>query len=214
MLFFVAMFNPVLTITLAFLTTRNSTKMWVKAEEMDLDYYLGIRTEFEFIRNELKALGMNGEIKHNFQYFWFEIMHPLIMINYKRLLVPIRFHEMRIHFLMANDLPKTFRVSQYLKRCEMNILKSLTHINIFAWLGLMAGFNLLYYILGLSHYKRDKTFAYNVFTACLIGLSLSCGMYIIMFSSFSCIESGHSPDTSSKFTCVLQFLLLSPYTRK
>lgn len=77
------------------------------------------------------------------------IRHPHLSRKHHQLLVTIRFHELRIHFLQSNGLPLKFKVSDYLKRSELSVLIRLVHISTFAWLMLLGGVTLIYYFMGI-----------------------------------------------------------------
>jgi hypothetical protein len=83
------------------------------------------------------------------------IRYPVLSARYRDLLVQVRFHELKFHFIQANQLPITMHVSDYLKRSELHILMKLVHISTFAWLLLTAGFNLVYFLLGVTAYTTD-----------------------------------------------------------
>ena len=77
------------------------------------------------------------------------VRYPRLIRQYNKLLVQVRFHELRVHFLLSNNLPAKLSVSDYLIRCEQKVLIKLAHVSAFAWLLLTASINLLYYILGI-----------------------------------------------------------------
>jgi len=77
------------------------------------------------------------------------LRYPHLYRKHQQLLVQVRFHELRIHFLQSNNLPLKFKVSDYLKRSELFVLTKLVHISTFAWLMLLGGVALLYYFMGI-----------------------------------------------------------------
>jgi len=83
------------------------------------------------------------------------IRYPRLMQQYNSLLLQVRFHELRVHFLKSYDLPPKLRVSDYLLRCELHVLIKLVHVSSVAWLLLTASMNLLYFILGIVGYKQQ-----------------------------------------------------------
>jgi len=100
------------------------------------------------------------------------LSHPRLKWRHDALLVQIRFHELRVHFLKANDLPLKFKLSDYLKRSELNVLEKLVHVSTFAWLLLCGAVNLLYFTMGIVAYVSDNdelvgTFMTSVFFASL-----------------------------------------------
>jgi hypothetical protein len=97
------------------------------------------------------------------------LRYPALTRKYNKLLVQIRFHELKFHFIQANNLPITMHVSDYLKRSELHVLMKMVHISTFAWLLLTAGINLVYFLMGVVVYTTDADEA-------AVGLSLT-GMY-------------------------------------
>jgi hypothetical protein len=81
--------------------------------------------------------------------------YPQISRRYQSLLVQIRFHELKLHFIQANKLPKTLRVSDYLKRCELHILIRMVHISTISWLTVTGLTSLLYFIVGALIYHTN-----------------------------------------------------------
>lgn len=94
---------------------------------------------------EFNCKGISRSCKDMSRY----VRYPHLSRKYQQLLVQIRFHELRIHFLQSNDLPLKFKVSDYLKRSELSVLIKLVHISTFAWLMLLGGVTLLYYFMGI-----------------------------------------------------------------
>ena len=97
---------------------------------------------------------------------------------------------MRVHFLLANDLPKTFKLSKYLKRCELHAMQSFAHIGTFSWLGLMAGFNLLYYFLGIveftvKHGAVMEALNGTLIAGCILSILISFLILLKMNSVYS-----------------------------
>ena len=94
-------------------------------------------------------------ITRNAQNFFKFVRHPHLYQKHQKLLVQIRYHELRIHFLQSNNLPLKFKVCDYLKRSEMYVLIKLVHIITFAWLMLLGGVTLLYYFMGIVVYVTE-----------------------------------------------------------
>jgi len=77
------------------------------------------------------------------------VRFPQLMKRYNELLVQVRFHELRVHFLQSNNLPAKLEVSDYLIRCEQRLLIKMAHVSAAAWLLLTASINVLYYLMGI-----------------------------------------------------------------
>lgn len=93
------------------------------------------------------------------------IRYPHLKARYNALLLQVRFHELRVHFLQAYDLPLKFKVSDYLIRSEQQVLIHLVHVSTFAWLLLAALINILYFAMGIVTWESgDPT---------LVGTSLT-----------------------------------------
>ncbi|KAL7555715.1 hypothetical protein ACA910_009880 [Epithemia clementina (nom. ined.)] len=82
---------------------------------------------------------------------------PRLWYRYNGLLIQVRFHDLRVHFLESYNLPRNFKVSDYLVRCQLHVLIKLVHVSAVAWLLLTASFNLLYFILGVVGYFEQST---------------------------------------------------------
>ena len=105
---------------------------------------------------------VRGEFRHSMQsikrilYFLLRsVRYPRLSRKHNDLLVQVRFHELKFHFIQANKLPITMHLSDYLKRCELRILQKLVHIRTLAWLLLTAGINLLYFLMGVVVYTTN-----------------------------------------------------------
>jgi hypothetical protein len=105
-----------------------------------------ITTEMKYMLNNIKAI-------------WRSIIqftrYPRLSYRYHDLLVQVKFHELKYHFIQANKLPITLEVSHYLKRCELRILQRMVHINTSTWLILTACMNLLYFFMGVVVFVTD-----------------------------------------------------------
>ena len=75
--------------------------------------------------------------------------------KYRELLVQVRFHELRVQFLQAYQLPLKLKISDYLMRSQLHVLKKMVHVSIIAWLLLTGGANLLYVIMGIVLYETE-----------------------------------------------------------
>jgi hypothetical protein len=95
----------------------------------------------------------------NLEKFW-EILKqkarfPHLAHRHQSLLVQVRFHELKFHFIQANNLPITLRLSDYMKRCERHILLKMVHISPFKWLILTGAIDVLYFIFGAITFHTD-----------------------------------------------------------
>lgn len=75
--------------------------------------------------------------------------YPQLKSRYNELLVQVRFHELRVHFLQAYDLPLKLKVSDYLMNSEQHVLTHLVHVSTSAWLWLTGLVNVLYFVTGM-----------------------------------------------------------------
>ena len=98
---------------------------------------------------------------------------PRLWNEYNSLLIQVRFHELRVHFLQSYNLPPSFKISDYLVRCELHVLLKLVHVSLVGWLLLTASFNLLYFILGVEGYFKQSSE--------VVGVTL---LYVFFFSLF------------------------------
>ena len=76
-------------------------------------------------------------------------VRQVLDMKYKKLLVQVRFHELRVHFIERYSLDPKFRVSSYLRLCMTDVFTKLVHITTFSWLILLASTNLLFFITGV-----------------------------------------------------------------
>lgn len=102
---------------------------------------------------ELTPAGIAGAIQNVTD----RIRYPALKGKYRELLVQVRFHELRVHFLQAYNLPLKFQISDYLMRSEQHVLVKLISVSPIAWLLLTGVVNLLYYVLGVVSYKVRST---------------------------------------------------------
>jgi hypothetical protein len=132
-------------------------------------------------------------VRKLFRRGWDRIKYPRMKRKHDKLLVQVRFHELRVHFLQAYKLPLKLRISDYLIRSEQQVLIKLVHVSTIAWLLLTVVTNLLYFCLGLVSYKTDdkelvETTMIWIFFWCLVGfLALALLVYNKMKSIFRTI---------------------------
>ena len=110
----------------------------------------------------VEGAALRGEFRHSMQsirrtgYSLLRtIRYPVLSRKHSNLLVQVRFHELKFHFIQANKLPVTMHLSDYMKRCELRILQKLVHIRTLAWLLLTAGINILYFLMGVVVYTTN-----------------------------------------------------------
>ena len=171
-LFYTAIFNAFQSVIVAILSSRVSTKAWVVTEHLELDHYVELREEFDRIQAELLN-GVDDDSYQDdnydvFEFSWkalkrvcrsvvYAVRYPRLRARYTELLVQIRFHQLRVQFLEANELPMTLKVSSYLKKAENSVFIKLIHVSTFAWLLLTGGLNLVYYLMGMVAFiTEDK----------------------------------------------------------
>lgn len=166
MLFYTAVINAVQSSLVRVLTTRLTNKQWTMTEDIDIYHYVAIRKEFDRLEEQFQldksipasvhdSVSGNGFFPENQKYFRsmfdniaFRIRHPYLSSRKKALIVPVRFHELRAHFIESNNLPQKFKVSPYLNLSLTSVLLEFVHISPAAWILLMASANILYFLSG------------------------------------------------------------------
>jgi len=119
------------------------------------------------------------------------IRHPQLSHRKRELLVPLRFHELRAHFIDTNNLPPKFKVSHYLKRSLTSVLLDFVHISSSAWVMLMATGNLIYFLSGIilsktrSKYAVPEFLVIVFFVMCVFFVVCVLGIYFKMKKIFS-----------------------------
>ena len=166
MLFYTAVINAIQSSLVRVLTTRLTNKQWTMTEDIDIYHYVAIRKEFDRLEEQCQ-LDMSmptsvhdsnngsdlfpGNRKHfrsMFKDIAFRIRHPYLSSRKKALIVPVRFHELRAHFIESNNLHPKFKVSPYLNLSLTSVLLEFVHISSAAWIMLMASANILYFLSG------------------------------------------------------------------
>jgi len=181
LLFFTAMINAVMSVVLAIISSRISDRMWIRTENLELNHYIAIREEFDRINATLQYISdvdkltpTQRDLRHSsraaesmyrsdrtglrrhFYNLKLRVRYPLLKRKRDQLLVTVRFHELRVHFLKANNLPLKFRVSDYLKKSEVHVFKKMVHISTFAWITVASFVNLLYFLMGITAYTTSS----------------------------------------------------------
>jgi len=214
LLFYTAILNALQSLLLHYVSKRESKRLWVRTEMLELNHYVEIREEFDSVKQQLDQLrhnrsssgnnkqkarngGSSSNTSHDdeadqeagkdpkrtndaatgpdetaedvfvlnqdcisqaFQSLVDRIRYPAVKTKYNELLLQIRFHELRVHFLQAYNLPLKLKISDYLIRSEEKVLHKLIHVSSLAWLLLTGVINLGYYVLGIVSYKvKDPT---------------------------------------------------------
>ena len=186
-LFFVAIINAIMSCLLYFFASQVAEQQWVRLETVDLDHYVAIRKQFDALEEQLLAIkntehSKENKVQYKHQNSSREMntfvqalrisnniprlranFRQMINVKYRHLLVQVRFHELRVHFIDSNGLDPRFRVSSYLKVCMNDVFKALVHISTFAWLILLACTNLLYFVTGMiaSETSNQKTIGFT-----------------------------------------------------
>jgi hypothetical protein len=172
-LFYVAIINAIMSCLLYFFASRVAEKHWVRLEKVDIDHYVAIRKQFDAFKEQLQVIkgsrGASTKMSLSAEpgrplgdtHFILQILNeskiPFLKANlkkmlnmkYRKLLVQVRFHELRVHFIESNGLDPRFCVSTYLKLCMNDVFKSLIHISTFSWLILLGCTNLVYFAMGI-----------------------------------------------------------------
>lgn len=166
LLSYTAIFNAIQSVFLRLITSRRVEKAWVHTENVEISHYVAIRKEFELVERKLNQLRYNHDdrisiysetethdgrfsTRTKFSNWSQRIRHPNLTRRKYKLLVPIRFHELRVHLIAQNNLPRKFKVSYYLKSSLTNTLLEFVHISFFAWIMLMMTVNLIYFASGI-----------------------------------------------------------------
>lgn len=95
-----------------------------------------------------------------------------LIAKYRKLLVQVRFHELRVHFIDCNKLDPRFKVSEYLKLCMNDVFHSLVHISFVTWLILLVFTNVVYFLLGVISAFADEATVGTILTWVHIGYSI------------------------------------------
>jgi hypothetical protein len=197
-LFFTALFNAFQSVSVAMVATRVSNRLWVKTENLELDHYVEIREEFDRVSHQLYPYDDHDEttrpgVYQQLRNMGVSLMYPRLRGRYSELLVQVRFHQLRLHFLEGNNLPLTLKVSDYLKRSEESVLIKLVHVSTAAWLFLTAGMNLIYFLMGMVAFATDSgeiigtTMTYIFFCSLVLFILISLLVYNKMTRIFRII---------------------------
>jgi predicted Holliday junction resolvase-like endonuclease len=202
-LFYVAIINAIMSCLLYFFASRVAEKQWVRLEKVDLDHYVAIRKQFDAFKEQLQAIkkskdaskksgsNLRQDSLSNNTNVMFQLLTesriPFLKANlkkmlnnkYRKLLVQVRFHELRVHFIESNGLDPRFCVSTYLKLCMNDVFKSLVHISTFSWLILLGCTNLVYFAMGIiTAETNDKRTVGTSLSFIYVGYSI----FFVVFS--------------------------------
>lgn len=186
-LFYTAIFNAFQSVLLAMVVNRTSDRLWVQTEQVEIAKYVRIREAFQKTQAELydDLDYSDNDNTWNWKRFapsrlWKSLRNPRLRQKYMKLLVQVRFHQLRIQFLEGNDLPLNFKVSEYLKRSEQGIMHHLVHISETAWMLLTGGLNLIYFLMGMVAFvSKDQVTVGTSLTSIFFG-----SMFFFIFMSW------------------------------
>lgn len=188
LMFFTAIINAFMSTLLALAACRVSNRIWVRTEELDLRDYIAIREQFDRVEAKIvhyeagsptEAAAVKTSRKSNqdgplWKRIYRFLRHPLLQRQFYQLLLQVRFHELRVHFLESNGLPLKFRVSDYLVQSELKVLQKCVHISIFAWILIAAAVNVCYYLMGIiMHANGSQAVVGTTLTWIFIGGCIS-----------------------------------------
>jgi hypothetical protein len=184
-LFYTAILNAFQSVLLAFVSNRVAHRIWVKTEMLEVNHYVEIREEFERVKKDVwftagsstaaSTDGDNTPIETTKSpSAWYS--YPLLRrYRYNQLLLQIRFHELRMHFIDAYKLPIRLKLSDYLLKSQERVLLKLVHVSSMAWLLLTGAVNLLYYLTGIISYEAKES---------LIGITLNI-VFLLCMTTFA-----------------------------
>ena len=173
--FYTAILYAIQSVIVALVTRKHSKRLWILPEELELHHYVEIREEFErvqtkfFPKDEIDGTSTTGSssLGKFFHRLIQNIRHPGLRARYLNLLIQVKFHQLRIHFLEGNNLPTTLKVSEYLKRSETRVLMKLVHVSSGAWLMLTGGLSLIYVLMGIVAYVTEDKSVVGSFMSCI-----------------------------------------------
>ena len=196
LLFFTAIINALMSVILSFVASHISYKLWVRTEELELNHYIAIREEFsrvERLIGEYEGSGTDAATEYHvltpkraFIRLKQTLRYPILRRQYDKLLVQVRFHELRVHFLEANDLPLKFKVSDYLVKSELHVFKKCVHISTLAWIMVAAAVNIVYFLMGIVAYASGsqkvvgKAMSWIFIGGCLAFIPISYAIFLKM----------------------------------
>ncbi len=154
---------------------RNENEQQQQEQQQSVSFLASVRDYFREAINDLSL----------------RFRHPQLSHRKRELLVPLRFHELRAHFIDTNNLPPKFKVSHYLKRSLTSVLLDFVHISSSAWVMLMATGNLIYFLSGMilsktrSKYSVPEFLVIVFFVMCVFFVVCVLGIYFKIKKIFS-----------------------------
>ena len=149
-LFETALWNTVSTCGTAAVARAVSHRQWVQTERLDVTHYVELRRAWD-------AAQQNDNTNRT-------------TTTHAHLRLQIRFHELRVQFLQAYQLPMQLQISDYLLRSEKSVLIGWVHISSTSWLLLTGAVCLLYYGIGMVYYHiPDQALAGRILTVVFFG---------------------------------------------
>ena len=198
--FFTAIANAVMTTVLHIWTMHDAMRNWLRLEELNINQYVLLRKNLRDARAELSVhnpklleLYTERDLQNSANtagLFFRRLGSYKLAKKYDKLTEQRRFHELRIHMIDANDLPKKFPVAKYLIECLKDVFLSQVHINLLAWLLLMALVEALYYAMGLvtlgcynygDKYHCDRTVGNSLIVVFVTGCVASAVLVLLAY---------------------------------
>jgi len=138
---------------------------------LELNHYVEIREEFDHVQNRLDQLMEEAWSSDTPCYaaLMARIRYRSLRQRYRQLLLQIRFHELRVHFLEAYQLPLRLKVSDYLLKSQQAVMLQLVQVSPVAWLLLTGALNFLYYSTSLLSYQLHDAVANVILMAAFFG---------------------------------------------
>jgi hypothetical protein len=213
MIFYTAIINAIQSCIVRLLAVRRTNKTWLVTEDIEIGHYVAIRKEFDRLERRIKQLDpryVGGIAKRAWStdssddvnvshssYFSdsfrrmlfdlaFKVRHPQLYRRRKNLLTVIRFHELRAHFIVSNNLPPKFKVSSYLGRSLTSALLDLVHISPAAWIMFIVICNLVFFIAGMilnnteSNPKVEEFLLYCLIAFMVVFVAIVTALYFKM----------------------------------
>jgi hypothetical protein len=214
LLFYTAILNAIQSCLVRLLTVRKN-KTWLLAEGIEAAHYVAIKKEYDRLERNITNYSNSGSIAQfawptgslddeenesqtsfcrksweSFRGAMYDlasrIRHFRLYRRREELLMIIRFHELRVHFIEGNNLPPDFNVSSYLAWSLRSGLVDFVHISPLAWISVMAIANLLFFIVGMilnnTHASphAEKFLLYTFITLMVLSVASTMALYFKM----------------------------------
>ena len=203
-------------------------------EKQKKSFSKSFRTFAAAFNTQGETEGVGAKVKRFFLAAVYTVIFPRKKAKYNRLLVQVRFHELRVHFLESYDLPLKMKVSDYLVKSQQHVLEHFVHVSHSTWLILTAFCNILYFLCGIASDVSGvaETSGYSLsiiyFSVMVIFVALSVAVYFHMESIFkklmyvciqyACVVSSiilrNNQSQYLTVTSLYAFLILLQYYRK